>query len=268
MSVAPHMVKNLPYDPKRDIAPITMGVDVSERDRRACGRAGEDARGVRRAGEAEARRADLCVVRAGRRRTSRRRALQAARRHRSRPRSLQGRRAGDDRPARRRASTCTRRCRRPLRRTSRPASCARSRRPARSARRRCPTCRRSRSRATPGSRRPTGTRSSRPARRRRRSSTSGIASSSKVLNDPQVNAELAKHGLDPAPGTRDELARYMDAREREMGQGRARGEDHGGVTGRGTTTKRRLPLFSPPRPDSRGRSACRRACRTRWCSGP
>src|SRR5512132_4601109 len=26
MSVAPHMVKNLPYDPKRDIAPITMGV--------------------------------------------------------------------------------------------------------------------------------------------------------------------------------------------------------------------------------------------------
>ena len=26
MSVAPHMVKTLPYDPKRDIAPITMGV--------------------------------------------------------------------------------------------------------------------------------------------------------------------------------------------------------------------------------------------------
>jgi tripartite-type tricarboxylate transporter receptor subunit TctC len=26
MSVAPHMVKNLGYDPKRDIAPITMGV--------------------------------------------------------------------------------------------------------------------------------------------------------------------------------------------------------------------------------------------------
>jgi tripartite-type tricarboxylate transporter receptor subunit TctC len=26
MSVAPHMVKNLPYDPKKDIAPITMGV--------------------------------------------------------------------------------------------------------------------------------------------------------------------------------------------------------------------------------------------------
>src|SRR5215831_19849353 len=26
MSVAPHVVKNLSYDPKRDIAPITMGV--------------------------------------------------------------------------------------------------------------------------------------------------------------------------------------------------------------------------------------------------
>src|SRR5215831_18901574 len=26
MSVAPHLVKDLPYDPKRDIAPITMGV--------------------------------------------------------------------------------------------------------------------------------------------------------------------------------------------------------------------------------------------------
>ena len=26
MAVAPHMVKDLPYDPKRDIAPITMGV--------------------------------------------------------------------------------------------------------------------------------------------------------------------------------------------------------------------------------------------------
>jgi tripartite-type tricarboxylate transporter receptor subunit TctC len=26
MAVAPHMVKNLPYDPKKDIAPITMGV--------------------------------------------------------------------------------------------------------------------------------------------------------------------------------------------------------------------------------------------------
>ena len=32
----------------------------------------------------------------------------------------------------------------------------------------------------------------------------------KVLRDPQVKAELAKHGLDPAPGTREELARYID----------------------------------------------------------
>jgi len=32
----------------------------------------------------------------------------------------------------------------------------------------------------------------------------------KVLRDPQIKAELAKHGLDPAPGTREELARYID----------------------------------------------------------
>ena len=36
----------------------------------------------------------------------------------------------------------------------------------------------------------------------------------KVLNDPQIKTELAKHGLDPAPGTREELANYM-ARESE-----------------------------------------------------
>src|SRR5262245_628259 len=32
----------------------------------------------------------------------------------------------------------------------------------------------------------------------------------KVLNDPQVVAALAKDGLDPAPGTRDELAQYIE----------------------------------------------------------
>jgi tripartite-type tricarboxylate transporter receptor subunit TctC len=31
----------------------------------------------------------------------------------------------------------------------------------------------------------------------------------KVLNDPATIAELAKHGLDPAPSTREELARYI-----------------------------------------------------------
>ncbi|HZQ60940.1 MAG TPA: tripartite tricarboxylate transporter substrate binding protein [Casimicrobiaceae bacterium] len=36
----------------------------------------------------------------------------------------------------------------------------------------------------------------------------------KVLNDPKVKADLAKHGLDPAPGTREELATYID-RENE-----------------------------------------------------
>jgi tripartite-type tricarboxylate transporter receptor subunit TctC len=32
----------------------------------------------------------------------------------------------------------------------------------------------------------------------------------KVLKDPAVSAELAKHGLEPMPGTREELARYID----------------------------------------------------------
>jgi tripartite-type tricarboxylate transporter receptor subunit TctC len=32
----------------------------------------------------------------------------------------------------------------------------------------------------------------------------------KVLKDPQVSAELARHGLEPAPGTREELARYIE----------------------------------------------------------
>lgn len=36
----------------------------------------------------------------------------------------------------------------------------------------------------------------------------------KVLNDPKVKAELAKHGLDPAPGSREELASYIE-RENE-----------------------------------------------------
>jgi tripartite-type tricarboxylate transporter receptor subunit TctC len=36
----------------------------------------------------------------------------------------------------------------------------------------------------------------------------------KVLNDPTIKAELVKHGLDPAAGTRQELASYM-ARESE-----------------------------------------------------
>ncbi len=40
----------------------------------------------------------------------------------------------------------------------------------------------------------------------------------KVLKDPQVNAELAKHGLQPAPGTREELARYMDQETEKWGK--------------------------------------------------
>jgi tripartite-type tricarboxylate transporter receptor subunit TctC len=33
----------------------------------------------------------------------------------------------------------------------------------------------------------------------------------KALNDPTVKSELAKHGLEPQPGTREELARYIDS---------------------------------------------------------
>jgi tripartite-type tricarboxylate transporter receptor subunit TctC len=40
----------------------------------------------------------------------------------------------------------------------------------------------------------------------------------KVLNDPLVSAELAKHGLDPAPGTRDELAQYMERESQKWGK--------------------------------------------------
>jgi tripartite-type tricarboxylate transporter receptor subunit TctC len=40
----------------------------------------------------------------------------------------------------------------------------------------------------------------------------------KALNDPQVKAELAKHELDPAPGTPEELARYIDSETEKWGK--------------------------------------------------
>ena len=40
----------------------------------------------------------------------------------------------------------------------------------------------------------------------------------RVLSDQSVSAELAKHGLDPAPGTRDELAQYMDRENQKWGK--------------------------------------------------
>jgi tripartite-type tricarboxylate transporter receptor subunit TctC len=40
----------------------------------------------------------------------------------------------------------------------------------------------------------------------------------KVLNDPRVNADLAKHGLDPAPGTPDELAQYIERESQKWGK--------------------------------------------------
>ena len=40
----------------------------------------------------------------------------------------------------------------------------------------------------------------------------------KVLKDPAVKAELAKHDLEPQPGTREELARYIDRETEKWGQ--------------------------------------------------
>ena len=40
----------------------------------------------------------------------------------------------------------------------------------------------------------------------------------KVLSDSQVRAELAKHGLDPAPGGREELAQYFDRESQKWGK--------------------------------------------------
>jgi tripartite-type tricarboxylate transporter receptor subunit TctC len=38
------------------------------------------------------------------------------------------------------------------------------------------------------------------------------------LSDPQVATELAKHGLEPQPGTRDELAKYIDSETVKWGK--------------------------------------------------
>jgi tripartite-type tricarboxylate transporter receptor subunit TctC len=40
----------------------------------------------------------------------------------------------------------------------------------------------------------------------------------KVLNDPRVNAELAKHGLDPAPSSRIDLAQYIERETQKWGK--------------------------------------------------
>ena len=40
----------------------------------------------------------------------------------------------------------------------------------------------------------------------------------KVLKDPGVAAELAKHGLEPAPTTREEFARYIDSETEKWGR--------------------------------------------------
>jgi len=40
----------------------------------------------------------------------------------------------------------------------------------------------------------------------------------KALSDPQVKVDLAKHGLDPAPGTREALAQYIERESQTWGK--------------------------------------------------
>jgi tripartite-type tricarboxylate transporter receptor subunit TctC len=40
----------------------------------------------------------------------------------------------------------------------------------------------------------------------------------RALNDPAVRAELAKHGLEPMPGSREELARYIEKENETWGK--------------------------------------------------
>ena len=40
----------------------------------------------------------------------------------------------------------------------------------------------------------------------------------KALKDPEVVAALSKHGLEPQPGTREELARYIDSETAKWGK--------------------------------------------------
>ena len=218
MTVAPHMVKNLPYDPKRDIAPITMGVmfpnvivvhagvpatTLAEFVALAKQKPGEltyassgQGGAGHLAGELFKERAGIDLIHI--------------------PYKGGGAAMSDLLGGTRRR--CTRRCRRRSRRTSTPASCARSRPPARSARRRCRTCRRSRSPAIPGFEATNWYAFVAPGKTPRELLDFWNRELVKALKDPQVNAELAKHGLEPAPGTREELARYMESESEKWGK--------------------------------------------------
>ena len=39
-----------------------------------------------------------------------------------------------------------------------------------------------------------------------------------MLNDPEVKKQLDQQGLEPAPGTREELARYIDRETEKWGK--------------------------------------------------
>jgi hypothetical protein len=176
MSVAPHLTKDLPYDPKKDIAPITMGVmfpnvivvhpsvpakTLAEYVALAKAKPGElnyATPGVggaaHLAGELLKQRAGIDIVHV--------------------PYKGGGPAVTDVLAGR---VTMYPGVPSTVKQHIEPESCARSPPPARSARRCFPTCRPSRSLDIPASRRPTGTRSSRRARFRRTSSTTGTGSS-------------------------------------------------------------------------------------------
>ena len=217
MSVAPHIVKDLAYDPKRDIAPITMGVVFPNVIVVHSGVPAKTLAEFVALAKAEARPAHLCIVGCGRRGTSRRRALQGARRHRRAPCPVQGRRPAmtdllggridmyvgvpstvaphvDAGKARALATTGARR-------TSTMPS--------------VPTVAES---GYPGFEATNWYAFVAPGKTPRDLLDFWNRELTKVLNDPRVNAELAKHGLDPAPGTRDELAQYMERESQKWGK--------------------------------------------------
>jgi hypothetical protein len=76
----------------------------------------------------------------------------------------------------------------------------------------------------------------------------------KALNDPSVKNELAKHGLEPQPGTPQELARYIDTETEKWGRSSAPP----------TSSRNDRRGTRPPR-GSRPRGARRRTGRCRGC---
>ena len=204
LAVAPHMMK-VGYDPQKDLAPLTMGVDLPQRAGRPRRARRQDARRVRRARQGEAGRPRVRVDRLGLGVASRRRALQRARRRRDRPHSR-------TRAARRRCRTSsaagsrpTSRCPRPPSRTSRPASSCLWRRPDStrpSFMANVPTVAES---GFPGFNATNWYAFVAPGKTPAPILDRWNRELVKAMNDPEVKEELIKRGLIPSPTTREEL---------------------------------------------------------------